>query len=137
MKPAARRNSIGFKILIILHNQLIDSWHMFGTDKIMSFGKGFERYEVRNPSIAKPQTLTNCQDAISLLNGRRRQLRPQAVPAFDKGTNKMPENPSFKGTPSLLNMKQWLYCLGHSVTRLSSKSLVKYVNRNRISTLKA
>ena len=88
---------------------------MHRMSKSVSCSRGSKRYEVR------PIFMTVCirtdmrQDAINLLNSRRRQARPQALSKPVEGTNRMPETPTFKGTPSIFNMKAWLHSLGHSV----------------------
>ena len=61
------------------------------------------------------------QEAMKLLNGRRRQARPDTAPSRVAGTNKMPEAPTFKGTPNLFNMKIWLHALGHSVPQQANE----------------
>ena len=59
------------------------------------------------------------QKAIALLNGRIRPSRPSTEPS--KNTPELKRMPTltggsdFKGTPSILGMKQWLGELGHSV----------------------
>ncbi|KAL8816175.1 MAG: hypothetical protein Q9191_008375, partial [Dirinaria sp. TL-2023a] len=70
--------------------------------------KGFQRYE----------------DAVNLLNSQRRQLRPQTGPGPNARMEAMPQNPTFKGTPSLYNMKHWLHCVGHSDTYIDGLNVI-------------
>ena len=56
------------------------------------------------------------QDAINLLDSRRRDVRPIATPEVAEGLKAMPMNSTFKGKPSLSGMKDWLASLGHSVS---------------------
>ena len=60
------------------------------------------------------------QDAISLLDSRRRKARPTLSPNKNLNLEMMPvsqANPRFRGAPSLTGMKNWLRQLGHSVIR--------------------
>ena len=55
------------------------------------------------------------QDAINLLHRQRRQRRPETLQEPNGEIGKLPHNPSFKGTPSLFDMKGWLDLIGYSV----------------------
>ena len=52
--------------------------------------------------------------ALCIWNTVRNKLQT-LLPHTEEGSNRMPENPSFKVTPSLFIMKAWLHSLGHSV----------------------
>ncbi len=58
------------------------------------------------------------QDALNLLNSRRRDVRPNSIAEEVEGSEVMPKRPSFRGKPSLLGMRTWLNCIGHSVLPL-------------------
>ena len=56
------------------------------------------------------------QDAVKLLNSRRRDVRPISRSNATSGLLPMPHASVFKGKPSLSGMKMWLGQLGHSVS---------------------
>ena len=61
------------------------------------------------------------QDAIEILNQRRRPARPASKSTIiQAGLSEMPNvkgKSDMRGTPSIVGMKQWLQQLGHSVGR--------------------
>ena len=109
---------------------------MLRMSRLASTSRPSETYEVRHHYLGANDT-DKFQDAIRLLNSRRRQRRPKTLPVSDVATYQMPGNPTFKGIPSLANMKQWLYLLGYSVIELLSISSIKQPDGNRMFTLKA
>ena len=74
-----------------------------------------KQYEVRSGSSRELAKIDRVQDAVNLLNSRRRDARPVTVPEEAQGLQSMPKNSTFTGKPSLSGMKAWLTSLGHSV----------------------
>lgn len=74
------------------------------------------QYEVRMETQREACKVDRLQDAINLLNSRRRDVRPKSIPEVAEDLPKMPAMSSFTGKPSLSGMKAWLSSLGHSVS---------------------
>lgn len=66
--------------------------------------------------------LTKIQNALRLLETRRRKARPKtpAASATPQDFATPSGNPTVKGVPSLVGMKEWLQVLGHSVRMISN-----------------
>ncbi|KAM6524729.1 Folylpolyglutamate synthetase, variant 2 [Fusarium falciforme] len=75
------------------------------------------------------QTTSNPdQNAIAILNTRRRPKRPSArpddtVPVLG-GIPSKDENPDLRGTPSLAGMKEWLHLIGHSAADIDRLNII-------------
>lgn len=72
------------------------------------------------------------QNALRLLETRRRKARPKNVPGVEgmplTGISSTHAAPTFCGTPSLLGMSQWLQLLGHSVYASEVSRLRAFAN---------
>lgn len=71
---------------------------------------------MRNDFRRDSAEIEHGQDALNLLDSRRRDVRPISKPKATEGLKAMPLNSTFKGKPSLSGMKDWLASLGHSVS---------------------
>lgn len=64
-------------------------------------------------------SLTWLQNALKLLETRRRKARPNDGPGLEgvplNGIPSAQAAPTFRGIPSLVGMRKWLQLLGHSV----------------------
>lgn len=54
------------------------------------------------------------ESALKLLDSRRRKARPKEAPRLEDIPLSGNATPTFRGTPSLVGMQQWLQLLGHS-----------------------
>ena len=72
-------------------------------------------YEVTHFLIPQSIIADVLQNALRLLDSRRRKMRPKEAPAFEDIHPNGGAAPTFRGTPSLVGMRQWLEFLGHSV----------------------
>lgn len=61
--------------------------------------------------------LTNSQNALKILESRRRKARPKLLAKHSSalGSATPSGEITVKGVPSLVGMKEWLHALGHSV----------------------
>lgn len=59
--------------------------------------------------------LTSQQDALSLLESRRRRARPRTNPSVQAEKSPANVTPTVRGIPCLHGMSEWLQTLGHSV----------------------
>ena len=90
--------------------------------------RSLETYEVACLFQYAAAALNSKQDVLNLLNSRRRQNRPRTAPQMESGPTKLPDTPTFKGLPSLFNMKDWLQCLGYQVFDLIKKLARQVIN---------
>ncbi|RAK93004.1 folylpolyglutamate synthase [Aspergillus costaricaensis CBS 115574] len=64
------------------------------------------------------------QDALSLLESRRRRARPRTYPSVQTEQIPAKVTPTVRGIPCLYGMSEWLQTLGHSETDISRLNII-------------
>ncbi|SMR42156.1 unnamed protein product [Zymoseptoria tritici ST99CH_1E4] len=69
----------------------------------------------------------NYEDAVRLVNARRRQARPQEFSSDSiapKPSQTSSGTPGLRGTPSIVGMLEWLQALGHSTEAINKLNII-------------
>ncbi|EGP91231.1 uncharacterized protein MYCGRDRAFT_65995 [Zymoseptoria tritici IPO323] len=69
----------------------------------------------------------NYEDAVRLVNARRRQARPQEFSSDSiapKPSQTSSGTPGLRGTPSIVGMLEWLQALGHSMEAINKLNII-------------
>ena len=71
--------------------------------------------------IVQDLPLTCVQEAVRLIETRRRPKRPTASSSIKEVSDASSHTPDLRGTPSIVGMAEWLAQIGHSVSDHSTR----------------